>query len=546
MNEDLHNTTMSLTIDELRWLQFSRVMDLPSRSSSPLPVFQHSQCELSQSHDAFTLHNHNPKLSHGSNTSFHLRSSLDPMSKSQHKSTSMSIGAESSFGGSGLSSSNLSRSLPSGSSCQEWIYRRPNKTTGHAQLPRQAIPIRSRVRPPHSMDQGKKVPKQLVIETSDDELNAIPFWSTLLRSRSRSDRSVPSLKARPSRAQLVISRPFTPLPTISSGPNETTLISTTKHLPLRTPSITSTASTASTSSTRLGTPTKPSFSRNTNRHRRNGTLRPLESFTSQHAKPEIDYPSLSSSCPPSKSILASVSTKGSHTPSATSGAPQNKSVKFVDIPTVHYASPAGWHSLSMNEIGKIGAGQRGNDAHLGIDVEGMDIDRDLHLRGSEAKELCHSSERAIEVLCCTPTPEKERATALKRLVSLKHSAAIERGRNILSTASRRPTISGPYALGTVQSMSTNDTASSILPLSLSQQNKEPSLSLSSAADSDQNRLRNAPSLESVKSTRSIGARSMFSLGSTKGAASIRGFRTWIETNIAPNIRLNFGSGWSFT
>ncbi len=440
----------------------------------------------------------------------------------------------------------VSRSLPTSSPCQEWIYRRPNKTTGHLQShPFTVVSTPSRGRCRHSMDHDKQTAhSQLTTTASSAEPDAIPFWSTLLRSRSHSERFNPSLKAKPSRAQLVISRPFAPLPTISSSPVEPTFISTTgKHSHLRTPSMTSTASTASTSSTsRLCTPTIPTLSYNPKRHQQKETNQlSLSSSQGRCARSGLDYTPLSSSCPPCKSILArssSLSTRGSHTTSAASGCSLSKSVKFVDIPTVHY--PNADH-LDFDDPSKIGANQT-NETQMGIDVEGMDLGYESHIDGPETK--AEDMEAARDALCNVPTldREHERAAALKRVSSIKHRPPSSENRSNcgLSEPNPRPAISGPYALGTHASP-TDDRASPAPIIPPTRRTKDSPLPPLPVSSQVKNRLRSASSMESVKSTLSTGARSILGLGGLKNST-----RAWFGRSFGPGIKINFGIGWSLT
>lgn len=430
----------------------------------------------------------------------------------------------------------IPRSLPTRSPCQEWIYRRPNKTAGHTQSHlHTAISIPSRAR--HSMDQSRQIPhSQPTTAVSSAESDAIPFWPTLLRSRSHSGRFNPSLKARPSRAQLVISRPFTPLPTISSSPVETTFISTTAiHPHLRTPSMTSTSSTASTSSTsRLCTPTIHSLHYNSKRHHQKETNQlSLGSLHGRHVRPRIDFTPLSSSCPPCKSILtrcSSLSTKGSHTASASSGCSLNKSVKFVDVPTVHYANT---DYLDF----KMDATDQANDTQMGIDLEGMDLSYDSSIQGSgtKAEEM-----EAVRNALCDLERERDGDTALRRITSLEQRSSSSDKRSS-SQSNHRPAISGPYALGTVHATPTGDPVSAAMTVPPPRRTKDSPLPPLPIPSQDKNRLRNAPSLESVKSTLSTGARSILSLVSLKNTT-----RAWFGKSFGPGIKINFGPGWSLT
>ncbi|KAF8633925.1 hypothetical protein AX15_001110 [Amanita polypyramis BW_CC] len=547
---------MPLTIDELRWLQFCRTMDstpVSSRSTSPLPILRNSQAGLPRTYDTLTLTSQNHKWSKGADTPVHPYRAMHPVSAVSASVPIVGNGFEVQDSSS-RSCLQLAPSSPSriiqgpaamSSSCQEWIYRRPNKSPRHYQRPSQtamSIPSRTHSRHPRDQHEQSSLPQTNNLASRNESI-ANPFWSTILHPRSHSERSIRSLKAKPSRPQLVISRPFTPLPTISSSPVETSFTpATTKQLHLRSPSVTSTDSTASTSSmSRLGTPTIPSFSYNTRRrqHKKENYGIFSGSFDGQHTR-HLDYPLLSSSCPPGKSILtrsSSMLTKGSHNIPAPGACSPSKSVKFVEIPTVHYASAGYWDCKGMDEIRRV------HDVDMGIDVEGMDLGHDSCIDGLEEKvaELHRRPETAHEAQCSTSTPE--RATALKRLMNLKQERR-NNGRTL--TPTRRPTISGPYALGTIHGTPSDNSYSPTLlpaaPYASSPQQTQFHLPSATTNSPESNRLRGAPSLESVKSVRSAAARSIRSVGSMKTTATVRGFRAWIEKSFGPNVKVIFGAG----
>ncbi|PFH54721.1 hypothetical protein AMATHDRAFT_263 [Amanita thiersii Skay4041] len=437
------------------------------------------------------------------------------------------------------------------SSCQEWIYRRPNKSPSHSRT-HSPTTTYGRPRNRHSVGHSKSTsrPRMDVPLTEVGQLPA-PFWSNILRPRSRFERSVPSLKAAPCRAQLVISPPFTPLPTISSSPNENTSLSSKDTSHARTPSITSSTSSASTASTsRPGTPVTPSPSCQLNAtgvrvipHRLAN-----DPYHNRQKTKDFECHPLSASCPPSKSILSrtsSLSTRGSHTPSTTSGSATsvNKSVKFAEIPTVHYATRGHWEPETKTGT-RVDVGL--HDLTMGIDVEGMDMENDGNFRCQDLfRKRANEPENMRETFCSTPTPEteRERTTGLKRFVSLT--------RRTPGTSCRmpgRPMISGPFVLGTVHvrhfsdSYSPAPSQSSITTPSYSW--KYPQVPLRSDLPSTGSHLRSAPSFESFKSSRSVGSRSIRSLGSVRSTASTRGFRAWLDRmgsrlGVGPNISTNY-------
>lgn len=359
-----------------------------------------------------------------------------------------------------------------------------------------------------------------------------PFWSTILRPRSRSERSMPLLKTIPSQSQIVL----TPTDETYTNP-----ISSPRVMSARPPSVSSTLSSASTSpspsSSRSESPVTPisissspygTHRRHNSYHRRHRT----------HPGSDVSLPPISSSCPPSKSILsrtASVSTKDSRN---TVG----KSVKFAAIPIVHYASTGYWDLETID------------DSNMGINVESMDVEEPFtdypsHPRHNLASALDIAEFRELQ--CVTPTPERERqkANTLKRLMSLTRKPTATTGTSTTvavahksppSAASNRPTISTPYALGGHPSTALQSTASlrrtaphasrprkSPIHLNPTAAGSAPDLTLLGGVS-----LRSAPSCESFRSSKSAGTRSVRSVGSTKSTnSSNRGLRAWIGRTI---------------
>ncbi|KAF8887786.1 hypothetical protein BD779DRAFT_1672604 [Infundibulicybe gibba] len=382
----------------------------------------------------------------------------------------------------------------------EWIYRRPKSParTKSAAIPPPSSPVpparpqmhpRRRSRPQtgygvgssnagHTHSRSVSQPHVQPASSSSSSIHSVasslatPFWSAILRPRSRSDRSIPLLKTTPS--------PPVASPTQATRSKGIAHPSIPRHQQhTRTSSLTSTDSTTSTapSSSRPSTPPTPS-----------------SPFTVPAPPPKEPhrYP-VSQSCPPMRSILtrtASISTKNS-------ASTANKSVKFVEVPVVYYPL---W--------------DLGDDGAMGIDVDGMEMGV---LRDGSREALLIQREKEWEWARSTPTPEKIRLraaqhqinqtpsqrsrdqtssppTSLKRLMSLTRSKPAP-------TDARRPSISGPFALGTCA-----PTSPAQLPARA---------------------LRSAPSLESCRSGRSVGARSVRSLGSVRSSTSTRGFRAWL-------------------
>ena len=327
-----------------------------------------------------------------------------------------------------------------------------------------------------------------------------PFSPTIFHSRSHSEQSFsPSLKRIKSQSET--GHKYTP-----SSPSRPK-ISSPKLISVRPPSISSSSSSISTSTSRSSsprTPATPSSSIYTK------TRRPLP----YRRHPEIDstLPSLSSSCPPSKSILtrtSSVSTKES----SFNG---NKSVKFAAVPVVHYATASYWDLDNFDKEGTT----------MGINIDAMDADDSYYECRTHVSSGMLDIAKLRESECATPTPERENAKTkgLKRLLSLtKRPSAMTTTSTSVATVYRsqlspRPVISIPYALGTQPTSALQSDAS--LPYS--------AVSAADSAPDLVGILRSAQSLESFRSTKSSTTRSVRSMGSFKNSLSSRGLRAWLR------------------
>lgn len=319
---------------------------------------------------------------------------------------------------------------------------------------------------------------------------------------------MPALKTIPSQSQIALTEP--PSPQSESMSVHTRSQVTTHRPPSDTSSISSTSSATSHSSSRLETPLTPSLSSSPYNYQRPSRTHQRRSTHPGNYDPRL--PPLSASSPPSKSILtrtSSISTKGSASVSS-------KSVKFAEMPTVHYTNKGQWNlaTIECREDDSMGMDLSDMDFGMEIDVDSVDspeIDTQhpsLELHHSHIHHHQQRSHHAAlrELQCSTPTPEKERKSrGLRRLIDLATSRAPDA---ISSTAPPRPSISSPFALGTLPPP----------PL--------PSHSTTSFRRG-QAPLRSAPSLESFRSARSVGGRSVKSVGSVKSTASTRGFRAWL-------------------
>ncbi|KAL0950630.1 hypothetical protein HGRIS_007420 [Hohenbuehelia grisea] len=251
---------------------------------------------------------------------------------------------------------------------------------------------------------------------------------------------------------------------------ETAPVLETRANGCRSPSLTSTTSsvtTIATSSSRPVTPVSPGSK---------------PSFRTHH---------------PSKSILTR--TSSSTTKNSIGSSNCNKSVKFVEMPTIHHPSAGYW---DMD----------------GIDVTNMDVgymDEDARLPADPYRN-------ARELLCQTPTPGKERAKGLSRFLKRRTSHK------------SKPSISGPFALGSIHAHPLMDPASTAVPTETASIRSTSTVGSTSRAPSKPASLstgvplRPAPSLESFKSARSTSGRSVRSMGSIGSTTSINRFRSWLD------------------
>lgn len=165
---------------------------------------------------------------------------------------------------------------------------------------------------------------------------------------------------------------------------------------------------------------------------------------------------------------------------------------------------------------------------MGIDVDGMDMDMPVSMERSIYPGRDHQlgpAHLCEELQPSAPTPEKEKASSLKRFIMTRRAPdAPSPSRNQLLSTSPRPTISGPYALGTFNSLPRSTTSTF---------NPSKSTDIAQSGIS----LRPAPSLESFRSVQSTAAKSAHSVGSVRSTASTRGFRAWLE---------RMGNAWSGT
>ncbi|KIK04341.1 hypothetical protein K443DRAFT_676091 [Laccaria amethystina LaAM-08-1] len=452
----------SLSIDELRWLEASAIFDFPTRPLSEKPI----SCD-----------NTSPPLSPENIC-------VQPATPPPRRSRSATVHA----------------SAPS----SEWIYRRPKSPPDSHRRTSTHTPYLTTSRPRNRS--GQDVPSSVSRSLSNsstrtetgprpapkrdrqDETNSIsPFWPTILRPRSRSERSTPLLKSIPS------VNVASPSPTFISSFSTLNHTSPSRPVRVRSASIASTlSSTSSHSSSTPETPISPGFAVPCSKPRR----------TYQRRNNDPRLPPLSASCP-SKSILtrtSSISTKDSTITT-------HKSVKFVDAPTVHYAAPSYWSADESIDLDVAGDG-----LDMGIDVDGMDMDMPVSMERTiyPGRDQLGPAHLCEELRPSAPTPQKEKPSSLKRFNPLTRKVpdAPSASTNQLHSTSPRPTISGPYALGTFHSLPRSSTSADMAQSGIS--------------------LRPAPSLESFRSFQSTATRSAHSVGSVRSTASTRGFRAWLE------------------
>ncbi|KAF9569827.1 hypothetical protein CPC08DRAFT_701695 [Agrocybe pediades] len=396
----------------------------------------------------------------------------------------------------------------------EWIYRRPKtppsskhasstsdgnfSSAGYRSLSRSGTSTSVR-----TTISSSRISLNQDVTPSTPSSSSGPFWTTLLRTRSRSERSVPLLKTIPSQSLITLTDPV-----VTSAP--TTPQKRPRGMSTRPPSTSSTLSSASNSPTSSlsESPVTPvslfSYEGGVcgNKHRRQNP------YSRRHRKPRE----------------SSVSTKdSSHT--------VNKSVKFAAAPVVHYAGEGYWNVDTVEGIVD-------EDNGMGINLDSMDIEDESSYRGEDLLTLA----KLREMQCATPTPEREKAKGLKRLMSLSAKKALpvigtsqaavpparKPRRSQKGLASPRPVISTPYPLGThPPSHAMQESTTSLRAPGQWSRASDAAGSTSDFSFRNSLPIRTAPSCESLRSAKSAAARSVRSLGSLKSTASSRGIKAWL-------------------
>ncbi|KAL1749156.1 hypothetical protein HDZ31DRAFT_59742 [Schizophyllum fasciatum] len=403
----------------------------------------------------------------------------------------------------------------------EWINRRPRPSrSGSSASQRSNFSQRSAIGRPGTRYAGPSTTSVNTYGTAKPEKEkskGAPFWQVFMRPRSR---TVPS---EPRALKTHSSQSLTPTVAHSLAP----------RMHSRTPSMSSlSSSVTSASSSRPETPSPLLPSSKFEPHHRgvagaaapclhHRNARTSSVTTKDSAATKASSVSASSSIPP---------------PSAMSS---SKSVKFAPAPTVHYAS-AGYWEVEARLCAK-------EEESFGIDLDDMDFDMATSEHGAliaslrpppSPKKEKERKEGALGFGRRKSTKSRSRSRSkegddrsLRRLVGLRRAGPPP-----------RPSISGPYALGTAPVAIPRErdapvsSASSFMSTGSGSSSLHSKSSLRSGKSSLRSRLvkgtvsssaplRRAPSMDSVKSG---GARSLGSFTSTSG--SVRG---WLGRVIAP-------------
>ncbi|KAK0500627.1 hypothetical protein EDD18DRAFT_1348037 [Armillaria luteobubalina] len=319
------------------------------------------------------------------------------------------------------------------------------------------------------------------------------FWSSHhLRSRISEDDALLTGDNGYPQLDTFDSRPSSPLSSkLSSGSHHT---SATEPLQSRSAS-SSTISTSSSS--RPHTPVTPSYLYSAS---------PVDMMQNPYPPRSILTTSSSSTFTDKSSSSVIVSRPQGRKRSGSS----NKSVKFVDMPTVHYASichsELNWDWATPDE--NSDADETESETEEGGAYSPMlgrilGFDQDEDDTGAEYESVTDHG---------CPEGRKDETGSLKRLASLKRNSSSASSRSIKA----RPSISGPFVLGSPPSVST-------IP--------SPPATLTRAASISH--LRTAPSYESFRSARSSGGKSALSVKSLRSISgtiksSAREFRNWFK------------------
>ncbi|KAK7029633.1 hypothetical protein VNI00_014331 [Paramarasmius palmivorus] len=462
-------------------------------------------------------------------------------------------------------------SAPPSPRSPEWIYRQPKSSS---------TPPRKRPDLSRSASNASATSISYFSEVSsgspllgldpDPQESSSTHWTSILKPRKRSgsvksttsslkDKSsintstsdIPSLwfgadEGSSSRAKKLASPIQTPR-ILPKSPSQTSLsFSASGRIQRdRSSSVSSSTSTVSTGSSQPSTPTSPSTLPMIGKK-----FKPNHMCIMEMDEPEEDklegFPGLRRrfGVEPEPAIGLGIPRTAVHLkvdtrPCTSSSSNSNKSVKFVETPTVHYASagydPDFWH------VPGEGAGS------MGIDVDEMDMDKEntkplsiphpyAYAKGIEM-DVDEDERRDVvkqriptptdyrpedrDAMCMTPTPERLGGRSLKRLMSnsVKRKPSWRSAPRPSSSPSRsitpRPAISGPFVLGSLPNQPP--------PPPPKDTRHHP------YGDSHGIALRSAPSLESFRSAKSGGAKSVRSTRSTRSMRSLRSLKSIPES-----------------
>lgn len=562
-----------LTVDELRWLEASEILDFPT---SPTDSFHlNDRVVLSQRKSRFNEDFHRPEA-HLKTPRITTTSSASRPSPRDTASSRRSTAVLASLPTPPRTPPRPSQ--PKDSSPSEWLYRRPKTPSSASRTAPSASALSSTLTLPQvpsretspelvrttsgassQMAKGRdevlrRVEEQPAVDGGKASGNA-SFWTTMLRPRSRSLRSIPQLKTIPSQSQVDIL-------------HSSALARDAESMSRRSPSISSNSSSTLSSAassypdTPISTHPDPFGAFVTTKHRRNA---------SQPSAPR-DYraPPLPSSCP-SRSILArasSVSTKDSAT--------ANKSVKFVEVPTVHYASAGHWdadaatarrvpepHYSSMDvddldntAIPRSGGGAwtinrtafagthwgNATEANLDMDLDPLPrIEEKGRSNSGSLKRLMSLSRRSSVSTSAAVSPTSSPSHRRKSSASSISTATITPSKPLPATPNSKslppvpppkPAISGPFVLGSHPATPASP-AQSTASLRSMHRHKPKSKSMSAATGGS---LYHA--LEEARSTKNSAARSVRSLASSirSEASTTPKFKSWLS-------KVGVGNSW---
>jgi len=397
----------------------------------------------------------------------------------------------------------------------EWIYRTPKSLPIADSSPCHSGPSEGRYPSSLSRSRSNATEKSLT-EVSENSFSSRSLLSAILHPRTRSDLPVPPLRPIPSESQLTFKPP-------ELTPSTTNPKSIPMHSHIKTPSLSPAFDTSSLShsptSSRSDSPVTPiSFSSTC----RTGRRRSYDLPRHRHRRCSHSTEIPRTSTTPSKSILtrtASVSTRASsHT--------VNKSVKFATIPTVHYATRAYW-DMDIDDTDSVD-----------INIDSMDLDDDpfANYRSREGSMLEEDDNiQPHDPQPATPTSDrlKQNPRRIKRLVRLaRKSVRLSHGNN---TASERPVISSPYALGSYPTNAYHvvgaDSSSSLIsrPWTTSSLSFRRSSGAARSASSVVLPIKNGISCDSLRRSKTSGADSLRSVDSA--SSRTERFRTWLSRTV---------------